>query len=81
MSSPEDELVKRAATLARSAPKDWDQFVGALAVYTNLQTTHCIQSPLEELPRNQGRAQNAARLYGLLADCLAKADAIEGRRK
>ena len=76
-----EALTLAAAKLARSAPENWQQFIGALNSYSTLQITNCVQSPLEELPRAQGRAQATARLYGLLADCLASADKIEGKRK
>lgn len=79
--SPEHALILAAARLARTAPESWKQFLGALSDFSSQQITLCIQSPLEELPRTQGRAQATARLYGLMADCLASADKIEGKRK
>jgi hypothetical protein len=79
--SLDDELILAAARLARVAPENWKQFLGALSPYSSQQITNCVQSPLEELPRAQGRAQATARLYGLLADCLSSADKIEGKRK
>lgn len=75
------ELVLRAANLARSAPKNFDEFLGALAAFTNQSAQNCIQAPLEELPRAQGRAQQSAHLYNLLANCLKKAAEIEGKNK
>ena len=77
----EEDLILAAARLARVAPENWKQFLGALQAYSSLQITNCVQSPLEELPRAQGRAQATARLYGLLAECLKSADKIEGKRK
>lgn len=79
--SVESDLTIRAAMLARSAPENWKEFLGALANYTNQQSQNCIQSPLETLPVAQGRAQNAAHVYGLLANCLSSADKLEGKRK
>lgn len=79
--SVENELIMAAARVARVAPENWRQLLGALQAYSSLQITNCIQSPLEELPRAQGRAQATARLYGVMADCLASADKIEGKRK
>jgi hypothetical protein len=77
----EEDLILSAARLARVAPENWKQFLGALSSYSSQQITNCVQSSLEELPRSQGRAQATARLYGILADCLASADKIEGKRK
>ena len=79
--SAETDLIIEAARLARSAPVNWDKFIGALQRYSTATTQNCIQSPLEELPRNQGRAQAAARLYDLLANAPASADKLEGKRK
>lgn len=70
-----------AARLARSAPESWKQFLGAFQAHSSQQIQNCIKSPLDELPRNQGRAQATAHLFGLLADCMASADKIEGKRK
>jgi hypothetical protein len=79
--SADRELILAAARLARSAPEGWKQFLGAFQMYTNSQRDNCVQSPLDILPVTQGRAQCAAQLLGLFADCLSKADAIEGKRK
>jgi hypothetical protein len=79
--SVEQDLIMEAARLARSAPANWDRFIGALQNYSAQSTQNCIQSPLEELQRAQGRAQASARLHALLSDCLASADKIEGKRK
>lgn len=79
--SVETDLIMEAARLARSAPANWDRFIGALKAYSDHTTQHCIQSPLEELPRAQGRAQATARLHDTLAGCIASADKLEGKRK
>ena len=75
------ELILKAAALARSAPEDWKQFMGALSAYTDVQISNCISSPLEALPQNQGRAQATVALLRLLRECLKTADQIEGKRK
>ncbi len=77
----ENDLILTAARVARTSIANWDQFLAAVQAYSNQQTTHCIQSPLEFLPIAQGRAQATARLYGILAECLSSADKIEGKRK
>jgi hypothetical protein len=75
------ELILRAAELARSAPRAYEEFLGALSDYTDQVKTDCISSPLDLLPVAQGRAQLAARLQNLLANCLSSADKFEGKRK
>lgn len=77
----ETELTLAAARIARSSPDAWDRFLAAVQAYSSQQITNCIQSPLDQLPVNQGRAQATARLYGLMAECLQGADKIEGKRK
>ena len=77
----EHTLVIEAARLARIAPTTWEKFLGALQALNEQTTTQCIQSPLAELPRAQGRAQATARLLGILEDCVASADKIEGKKK
>lgn len=75
------DLILKAAVLARSSPKSWSEFLGALSNFADQQKDNCIQSPLEHLPVAQGRAQLAAHLHKLLADCLSSADKIEGKSK
>jgi hypothetical protein len=79
--SPENDLILAAARLARTAPENWRLFSEVFSAYTSNQISNCVKSSLEELPRAQGRAQAVAHLYGLLSDCLASADKIEGKRK
>lgn len=79
--SSENELILEAARLARNAPDNWDRFVGAFQRYSANAAKNCIQSPLDELPRAQGRAQATAHLSDLLAGCRASADKLEGRKK
>lgn len=79
--SADKELILRAAELARTAPRAYQEFLGALSNFTDQIKNDCIQSPLDLLPVAQGRAQNAARLLNLLANCLSSADKIEGKNK
>lgn len=79
--STETDLIMAAARLARSAPENWERFLGALQAHSSQNIQNCIQSPLDELPRAQGRAQATARLYGLLSDCLKSADKLEGKSR
>lgn len=79
--SSDRPLILAAAKLARSSPENWKQFLDGFRVFTDQQRDNCIQSPIENLPVAQGRAQISAHLHGLLSDCLAMADKIEGKRK
>lgn len=75
------ELILASAKLARSAPEAWNEFLGALDTYTNLQISNCVSSPLEALAQNQGRAQSMVALQKVLRDCLKTADQIERKSK
>lgn len=74
------DLVLASARLARSAPESWKQFLGAFELYSQQHADNCIQSSIEELQRNQGRAQSVAHLYKLFSECLVIADKKEGKR-
>lgn len=71
-----DALIVSAATLANAAPIQWQNFLQALAVYTEVHRDNVIKSPLPELPVNQGRAQSLSTLRDLLGTCVAEADKI-----
>lgn len=75
------DLILAAARLARSHPEGWKQFLWAFRAYADQHRDNCIQSPLTTLPVAQGRAQLAALLHVLFAECQASADKIEGKRK
>jgi hypothetical protein len=75
------DLILAAAKLARTAPETWNEFLGAFVSYTDIQISNCISSPLEELQRAQGRAQNASTLLRLLREALKSADQIERKTK
>lgn len=81
MATAKDNLTIAAAHLARMAPTDWERFMGAFSSYSTEQTTNCVQSSLEELPRNQGRAQSAAHLHDILANCLQNAGKVAERKR
>jgi len=69
-----------SARLARSAPKSFEDFLGAFSAYAARQASNCIMSPVETLQVNQGRAQAASVLLTLLKDCVATADKLEDRK-
>lgn len=75
-----DELVYSAASLARHAPAEWQRFISALGSYTNEQMSNCVASALDELPRAQGRAQQAALFCNLMVNALSNADKQERRK-
>lgn len=75
------ELILAAAKLARSAPETWNEFLGALDAYTNIQISNCISSPLDALPQNQGRAQSMVALHKVLRECVKTADQIERKSR
>lgn len=74
--SPSDNLTMKAAQLARLAPREWREFMEALAVYNNVHRENLVMSPLQELPVNQGRAQSLSSLHDRLAHAVSNADKI-----
>lgn len=75
MSTPAtDKLVFAAARLARIAPVDWEQFIGAFNEYSAEQTRNLLASAPDVLQVAQGRAQLCAHLKNTLDDCIRLAD-------
>ena len=66
-----------AARLAQSSPQQWDEFLTALADYTDHKCVECIQSPPDMLQIAQGRAQGLVGLGRLLEDCRKTAENID----
>jgi hypothetical protein len=77
--SPLEELAIKATSLSRVAPREWHDFLQALAVYNEVHRKNLIMSPIPELPVNQGRAQSLATLFDQLQNCKATADKIAGK--
>lgn len=75
--SKDRELIHKAAALARSAPREWGDFLQAMQVYTDEKRDQCISSPVESLQVSQGRAQNARDLLRLLSGCLQTSEQIK----
>jgi hypothetical protein len=67
-------LTQAAAALARAAPNPWKEFLAALEAHTNGRKDELLKSPVEELQRNQGRAQHASALFDLLTKAVFDAD-------
>lgn len=74
-------LVLRAASLARSAPREWNEFVTAFRNLTEHRRDECISSPADNVFVAQGRAREAASLLRLMEHCLKTADQIQEKRK
>jgi hypothetical protein len=75
------ELILKVAGLARSSPQSWSEFLTAFRNYTDQTRDQCISSPLEELVRNQGRAQQCTALLTLFDEALKRADQMTEKRK
>ena len=74
---PKEELILKAAILARNAPEQWRDFVEALRKHNEVHRDNLVKSPMNELPVNQGRAQMATNLLGMLATCVETADKMK----
>jgi hypothetical protein len=79
--SPTETLIQKAAQLERASPIQWQAFVQALAVYTEVHRDNAILSPIAELPVNQGRAQAMSSLLETLKTAAEKADKINSRKR
>lgn len=67
-------LTMKAASLARIAPEQWRDFLAALADFRDHHRENLVQSPLNELPINQGRAQILGALHKNLSECLVNSE-------
>ena len=79
--TPEQNLIVAAARVARAAPESWDEFVRAHHAYEWDMAQRVVMSPPDMLVVNQGRAQGAAGVGRLLADCRKTASAMEEAKK
>lgn len=70
-------LVLAAASLARTAPSSWNEFLAALSELAAHERLSIITSPIDRLPVVQGRAQMSHVLLSLLHDCVKQADLIQ----
>lgn len=77
----DDNLKIAAAALARAAPALWKEFVVAFGSHAANRTKECVQSQLAELPRAQGRAQEATSLFDLFGNAVKHADRVSDRRE
>lgn len=70
-----------AAALARRAPEEWSDFLGAFTRYTDQRRDQCISSPADAIYQAQGRAQQCVALLRLFDECRKTADQIQEKRK
>lgn len=75
------DLILKAANLARSAPKEWSDFLAAFKDYADTRRDQCVSSSPDALFVAQGRAQSCVALLRLFEDCLKAADQIQEKRK
>ncbi len=73
----EGDLILKTATLQRSAPREFDEWVGALMAYATEAARKCMQAPPDHIHRLQGRAQQCDELAALFAGSGRSADRIE----
>lgn len=73
---PKEQVIIAAANLSRTTPDQWRTFLSALDAYSEAHRENLLQSPLPELPVNQGKAQSLTSLLRTLKACEADADKI-----
>lgn len=77
-----DTLAQFAASISKTTPVQWANFMDALAGYVAVHQANLLNSPLPELPVNQGRAHALTTLHTTLRDCVAIADKFnQGKKK
>lgn len=76
-----DTLTLRAANIANVVPVQWRDFIDALAGYIEVHQANLLNSPLPDLPVNQGRAQALTMLHKTLLECTAEAEKIRRTKK
>lgn len=70
---PKENLIVKAAHLAKSSPTTWANFLAAFEEVAEVHRKNLLLSPLPELQVNQGRAQAMASLLEDLKNCEANA--------
>lgn len=75
------ELQLAIAQLARSAPRNWNEFLAAYRVHSHEILKQVISSPPEALHVAQGRAKHSDELLRLFDTALATAEQIEKRNR
>lgn len=71
-----EELIKKAAALAKIAPQQWADFLQAFAAFTEHHRNNLVHSPLDALSVNQGRAQILSVTQDILVKAVESADNI-----
>lgn len=77
----DDDLTTPAASLARRAPQEWNEFIAAFRKYAERRRDEMMRAPNEELQRSQGRAQACSVLVPLLEDAVKAADRVNSRQR
>ena len=75
-----DNLALKAEQLARSSPREWEEFLVELEQYTEHFRNACIQSAPEGILVFQGRAQALSSLLVNLRKCKETADKISRKQ-
>jgi hypothetical protein len=74
--TPSELLIATAEQLKRSAPKSYEEFLGAFHAYAETQFNNLIQASPDALHVAQGRAQNCAQIMDYLQMPSDKVNAI-----
>ena len=77
----DDQLIFAAALLKRSAPREWQQFIGALARHALIMSDDLVRCTPEVVLVAQGRAKHAHELGELLNACEDLANKLEIKYK
>lgn len=73
-------LIVRAASLARSAPREWEDFLKAYKAYVDTKKDQCVAAARDTLLVAQGCAREAGALQRLFNECVVTADKIAEKK-
>jgi len=78
---PDDDLIRSAARLRHTAPREWDNFMTALVLHTERMRDDVVRCAPEVVLSVQGRAKHAADFLTLMGNCDELAQKLEARSK
>jgi hypothetical protein len=78
---PKDQLSIAAAHLARSAPKFWEEMIGAISVMAEKAMVDCMNAPGDRVSVAQGRAQVWVEIFDLFGDAIKRAAELDDKQR
>jgi hypothetical protein len=73
------ELTKKSASLARAAPREWQEFLTEFSNYVRSQKDALVYAPPEKIALTQGMVQQVVTLEGIFATCVQDHDKVQSK--